>query len=216
MISITTIILFFIYLWGLGYTATYLAKKPESKAERFLVYLAVGLGIFSFLVVFLNFLHIPLDWKIFLVLSLLVPVYSLISKIRKKEFKKPSFNAKLTRSNVAVLGVFIIFLLSLFMYTKGAFAYPYLEDEDPWGHAVGVKYVALGKKAYDPPTSIVDDKIDQQLSYIDPYPPAYDAIIGILHQTSPDLTWTLKFFNALIISLEIGRASCRERVYVLV
>ena len=102
MISIITIILFFVYLLGLGYTTTYWAKKPESKAERLLVYIAVGLGILSFLVVFLNFLHLPLDWKIILIISFLLPIYSLVKKIRKKESLKPSFRFKLTKEWIII------------------------------------------------------------------------------------------------------------------
>src|SRR3989344_9261375 len=101
-----------------------------------------------------------------------------------------------------------MFLLALgiaaawfYIYATGAFAYPYLENEDPWGHAVGAKYVAVEKAAYDPPYSARNGVIDNELSYIDPYPPAYDILMGILHQTSPDLNWTMKFFNALIICL---------------
>ena len=37
--------------------------------------------------------------------------------------------------------------------------------------------------------------------YMTPYPPTYDALMGILHQTNDSVYWTLKFFNALIISL---------------
>jgi len=90
--------------------------------------------------------------------------------------------------------VLFIFSSTLFMYVKGAFIYPYLEDYDPWAHAVGVKYVSIEKNLDDPNDNLV---------YIKPYPPGYDALIGILHQTSPSLMWTIKFFNALIISLGI-------------
>lgn len=217
MISFITIILFLVYLLGLGFTVTYSLRKPEHRGERLLLYLAMGLGILPILAILINFLHLPLDWKLFLVLSLLFPTYILGRKIQKKElklnelkllsfaskltsFKLTSF--KLTKSSLYLTVVLLIFALTLFMYTKGAFAYPYLEDEDPWGHAVGVKYVALEKTAYDPQFQ-KDRGIDPVLAYIDPVPPAYDILLGILHQTSPDLTWTLKFFNTLIISLGV-------------
>ncbi len=203
MISYLTIILFFVYFLGLGFTALYFLPKPDSRAERFCVYIMMGLGVFPILAVLLNFLHITLDWKIFLGLSLIFPTYVLFRKIQKKELKVPPIKLKLTKSSLFLLAVLLIFAVTLFMYTKGALSYPYLEDEDPWGHAVGIKYVALEKTAYDPPTSIVDGEIDQQLSYIDPYPPAYDILLGVLHQTSADVQWTMKFFNALIISLGI-------------
>src|SRR3989338_8452007 len=205
MISWITILLFFLYFWGLGYTALYFLRKPEHAGERQLLYVAIVLGIFPILAILLNFLHIPLDWKIFLGLSLIFPVAVIIKKIYLKEFKFPSFHFKpqLSKASLCLGAVLIIFAFSLFMYTKGAFSYPYLEDEDPWGHSVGAKYVALEKSAYDPILSGAEgaNGIDQSLSYIDPYPPAYDILMGILHQTSADLQWTLKFFNAFIISL---------------
>jgi len=200
MISIITIILFLVYLFGLGYTATYWLKKPESQIERILLYLAIGLGILSFLLIVLNFIHVPLDWKIIFTLSVVFPLFLVGKKLISKQFAVPTPSWKITKSNLIFGGVLLIVGLSLFFYLQGAFAYPYLEDEDPWGHAVGVKYVAIEKKAYDPLFS-TDRKIDSVLSYIDPYPPAYDAMLGILHQTSPDLTWTIKFFNVLIICL---------------
>ena len=64
--------------------------------------------------------------------------------------------------------------------TKGAFRYPYLENEDPWGHSVGVKYVAIEKTAYDPDLERKGVDIDPVNSYMDPYPPAYD-ILMMLH-----------------------------------
>lgn len=203
MISWMTILLFFLYFWGLGYTTLYFFKKPEHAGERHLLYLAFGLGAFPILAILINFLHLPLDWKLFLTLSLIFPAYVAFTKFKREKFKFPSFSFKLTKSSLFLGAVMVIFAVSLFMYAKGALSYPYLEDEDPWGHSVGVKYVAMEKNAYDPPTSIQDGKIDRVLSYIDPYPPAYDILLGILHQTSPDLQWTVKFFNALLISLGI-------------
>src|SRR3989338_7084548 len=86
MINIITIVLFFIYLWGLGFTATYLVKKPEHFWERQFLNLGIGLGIFPILAILLNFLHIPLDWKIFLLLSMAFPMYIVGRKIYKKEY----------------------------------------------------------------------------------------------------------------------------------
>src|SRR3989338_6505202 len=174
MISIITIILFFIYLWGLGFTATYFVKKPEHFWERQFLNLGIGLGLFPILAIVLNFLHIPLDWKVFLLLSIAFPMYRVVKSIQAKT--KPDFSAllKFTKSDLAILTVLVIVLASFYMYASGAFNYPYLEEEN---------------------------KIDQTLSYNGPYPPAFDIVIGILHQTSHDLNWTIKFFNALIISL---------------
>lgn len=197
MTSIITIFLFFIYSWGLGFTATYFVKKSNNWLERNLMNLGIGLGVFAILSVILNFFHVPLDWKIFVILSLIVPFCHSFKEINKKIFSFPKI--KLTKSNLAIFIVLLIFLLSFYIYTKGAFSYPFLENEDPWGHAIGVKYVALEKTAYDPP--LEGEGFDRVLSYVDPYPPAFNVLLGVLHQTSPDLPWTMKFFNALIISL---------------
>ncbi|MEM3126900.1 MAG: hypothetical protein QW331_02440 [Candidatus Woesearchaeota archaeon] len=83
------------------------------------------------------------------------------------------------------------------MYLIGAFAYPYLEDDDPWAHALSVKYVSIKKTVYEPVVG------KHYLIYLDARPPAFDGILGILHQTSPSINWTLKFFNSLFISLGI-------------
>ena len=198
MVSVLTIILFFLYTWGLGFTVTYCVKQSENALERNLMNIGIGLGVFAILSIILNFFRAPLDWKTLLVLSLIIPIYDLYQKIKAGNLTLPKL--KLTKSNLVVMVVLLIFFASFYMYAKGAFGYPYLEDEDPWGHAIGIKYVALEKDAYDPELKDVRE-MDPVLSYIDPYPPAYDVFMGILHQTSSNLNWTMKFFNALIISL---------------
>ncbi|MEK6940128.1 MAG: hypothetical protein AABX31_05355 [Nanoarchaeota archaeon] len=212
MISIVTILLFFIYLWGLGFSVTYFIysknRDPEKPKpdfwEREIMNIGIGLGVFAILSIILNFFRVPLDWKIFLLLSLIVPIYAGATILKKNGFRLPLPTRfpklVLTKNNLFTFAALFIFAVSLYIYASGAFAYPYLEDEDPWGHSVGVKYVALNKDAYDPHLSPTG-AVNLDLSYIDPYPPAYDVLMGILHQTSPNLTWTLKFFNALIIAL---------------
>src|SRR4030042_1450406 len=39
---------------------------------------------------------------------------------------------------------------------------------------------------------------------MDPYPPGYDLLMGVLLQTANSVMWILKFFNALIISVSIA------------
>lgn len=193
--DIITILLFFIYTWGIGFTATKLLKLGQkNQLESHLMRIGIGLGIFPILGVLLNLLTIPLDWKIFLVLSLAFPVYLASKKIAKKELEIPKIQFSLTKSNLIIIFVFLLFLATFFMYVSGAFSYPYLEDDDPWSHATSVKYIATEKTAYSP---------NFYFNYLDPYPPGYGIVMGILHQTSSSLMWTLKFFNALIISLGI-------------
>ncbi len=198
MVDYVTILLFFVYFWGLGFTITSFFPVPGRFLERQAVIIAAGFSVFPILSIIINFLGLPLDWKLFLFLSLILPAYQLGRQLYRRPW--PTITWKVHTSDLLMIGVVLISLVSLYMYASGAFAYPYLEDEDPWGHTVGVKYVSLEKNAYDPVLQNVPE-VDSVLSYIDPYPPAYDILLGILHQTSPDLMWTVKWFNVLIISL---------------
>lgn len=191
--SYWTIFLFIVYSWGLGYSLTRFVKNSDNILERNLMRIGIGLGTIPLIGVILSILHIPIDWKIILVLSIIIPLFHLIKNLNK--FRIPII--KITKSNIIIFIVLILLVFTLFMYTKGAFFYPYLEDEDPWEHALSVKYVSVEKNLRDPLPDI------RVLQYIDPYPPGYAVLFGILHQTSPSLNWTLKFFNALIISLGI-------------
>ena len=189
--SAITILLFFIYTYGLGFTISKLVKSSDSFLEKNIMRIGIGLATLPLLGVLLDLINIPLDWKIFLVLSLAYPLYYLFSNIKSN---KPNLKLKIRKSDIYVLIVIVFFIFTLFMYTKGAFSYPYLEDDDPWSHAVSTKYVSIEKSLKDP---------NQDFKYLNPYPPAYNLVMGILHQTSPSLMWTLKFFNALIISLGV-------------
>ena len=197
--SILTILLFFIYTWGLGFTATAFLKKSHNFFERNLMRIGIGLGILPILGLVLNFLKIPLDWKIFLLISMAYPVFVLAKKIIRKELPKIE-GLKLTKANICLIIVFLLFFATFYMYASGAFKYPWFEDDDPWSHAAGVRYVAI-EKTVTPGEN--NPGTDYFLPYLGPYPPAYDLVLGVLHQTSPYIMWTMKFFNALIISLGI-------------
>ncbi len=190
--NILTIILFFVYTYGLGYSVTYFLKKQENVLERHLMRIGIGLGALPLLIAILNLIQIPLDWKIFFIISLIIPTYSII---KQKGIKFEGI--KLTKSNIFVLAVLLMFALTFFMYAKGAFTYPYLEDEDPWGHASDIKYIAIEKEISEP----IPEK--SLLVYAIPYPAGYDALMAVLHQTSSDLVWTMNFFTSLIVSLGI-------------
>ena len=194
-----TIILFFVYLLGLGFTALSLFKiKPKYFYERLTIMIALGLSMLVLLTALIPLLRIPLDWKIILVLSIGYPTCYIFKNFKKifahlvsKEFKEE------IKPSITIILLVLIFAFTFFMYHKGAFAYSYLEDDDPWAHAIAAKYVATEKTVYEPVAG------QQVLLYLDARGPGYEGIMGILHQTSSSLSWTLKFFNALIISLGI-------------
>jgi hypothetical protein len=194
-LSIITIILFLVYTLGLGHSIFLIFKpKIEDFLESIVIKLGLGLCLFIVLGVFLNLIRVPLDWRIFLLLSLIGPIYSLI---KNPKFFKLEFPKKLKKSHIYNIILILLFVFILFMHTKGAFSYPWLEDGDPWTHLMGVKYVALEKTVYEPSGSI------DFFFYMDSYPPAYDMIMGILEQTANSILWVLKFFNALILALAI-------------
>ncbi len=187
-----SILLFFLYTYCFGFALTKFLKNSEDFFERNIMRLGIGLAAFIVIGIILNAVGIPLDWRIFLALSLL-PALAIAAKDFISERKISKLSVK--KSDIFTLVAVLIFLFSIYMYAGGAFKYQYLEDEDPWGHSVGAKYVSIEKKAFDTP--------QYNFAYIDPYPPGYDILMGVLHQIEPSVQFTLKFFNALIISLGI-------------
>jgi len=187
---VISILVFFVTILGLGFTITRFVNESDNFLERNLMRIGFGLGFFIVLGLFFNVVRVPLDWRIFLIASLIIPVFYFLKNIKNIKFNlKPS----ITKYDLSILIMLLIFFAAFYMYSKGAFSYPWLEDDDSWGHAIGVKYVAVEKTVFS----------KQPLRYIDPYPPSYDMLLGILHQTNNSIYWTLKFFNALIISLGI-------------
>ena len=188
--GIVTILLFFVYCYGLGFTLSSFVKNSDNFLERNLMRVGIGLSLVPFLAIILNLIKLPADWRIVLFLSLIYPVYYLI-----RNYNKFNFSFKLTKTDLSIFAMLVIFFASFYVYGTGAFNYPYLEDDDSWGHASGVKYIAVEKNAFDQST--------QSIRYLNPYPPTYNILLGILHQTNDSVYWTLKFFNALIVSLSV-------------
>lgn len=180
--------LFFIYLYGFGYSLTRFFKKND--LEHFILRLGIGLGVFPVVGLLLNRFKIPLDWKIFLALALILPIYDYIRSFKFSQLRDQFSNivSEIVRHKLLLM----IFLACVALYCGGAFDYPWLEDTDSWFHAAGIKYVAVEKNVNVAPG---------MFQYIFPYPPGYDLLFGVLHQTSSSLYWTLKFFNGLIVSL---------------
>ncbi len=194
--SIIPIIYFFIISLGFGYSLTFFLKRPDNFIENFFMTIGFGLGVIPILGVILNILHIPIYWPIFLFLSLIIPSYSIYKKgITKLSFNKPSF--KIKKSSLYIFIVLIMALIFFLIYLNGAFKYPYLEDDDPWLHASGCKYIKETHKISFSPEVLKS----LYKHYLDPYPPGYDILMGILHQLNDNIIWTLKFFNVLLISL---------------
>ncbi len=184
-----TILLFFIYTYGMGFSTTFFLNYKGNFLERNIMRVGLGLAIFVFISVLFGIVGVPLDWKIFFILSVIGPI--IFVSFNYTKFKIPII--KLKKSHLYVLAVICMFFITLSVYNKGSFSYSWMEDDDSWNHATGVKYVTIQRTI----------KGDPPAQYIDPYPPGYDILMGVLHQTEPSLQWTLKFFNNLIIALGI-------------
>ncbi len=188
-IELFAVALFFVLSFGFGHSLTRLVNEPPGFIERWTARLTLGLATLIIFGVVVNLLGLPIDWKIFLLFSSLIPIVSLF---KSRNFK---FRLKLKKSQIFSAAALLIFLVSLGVNLSGAFSYPYLEDDDPWQHALAAKYVATEKMLNNP------DNFN--IKYLDPYPPAYAMTMGLLHQVSSSISWTLKFFNALIASLTL-------------
>jgi len=202
-LDINTIILFIIYCYGLGFGITYFIKPNYDDAlEKHIIRFGIGLASLPIIGVIMSFFHIPIDWKIILALSLVIPLfYSLknISSIKTifTDISTKIQKIKLKKSQLYIILALVILGISLFVSLKGAFLYPYIEDDDPWTYAVGVDYISKEKTLTEP---FKDKEVYQ---YIDPYPPGYSFVLAVLYQTSDSLMWTLKFFNSMFLSLTL-------------
>ena len=188
-----SILIFFAITFGFGLAITRFARESENFLERNLMRIGIGLGAFISLGLLLNLIKIPLDYRIFLAISVLCIFFFLFRNRAQLKHAKIT-GLKLTQTDLMIFIMLLLFFITSYMYSKGAFAYPYLEDDDSWGHALAVKYISTEKTLFSGEVGV---------RYLDPYPPAYDMVLGVLHQTNDSVYWTLKFFNALIISLSI-------------
>src|SRR3989344_247321 len=97
-----TILLFFAYTYGIGFAISKIAKNSDNFLERNLMRIGIGLAALPLLGVILNLLHIPLDCRIFLILSLIIPVYFIF-----KNYGGIKLKIKLRRSDIYLLIVLI-------------------------------------------------------------------------------------------------------------
>lgn len=90
----------------------------------------------------------------------------------------------------------VLVLLSLaifFACLRGALRFPTFEGRDPWGHALGIAYVAETGSLRQP---FADWPI---LQYVDAYPPLYDVLMSIPVGFAGHVNAPLKAANALVV-----------------
>ncbi len=195
--SIIAILYFIILTFFLGYSLARLLRIPfASKTEAFVMSMGIGLAIFPVILTVFSWFHL-IHWASLLVLALAYPLYEWIFLKRLPRFSKPADKFRLKKQHLFLILLLVIFIVHLWVYLHGAFTYPYLEDGDPLHHAGAASYIAATHTASVPADTYV-------FHYLEPYPPFYSGIMGVMLQLSQhDVVWVLKFFNALIISLSI-------------
>ncbi|MBI4016253.1 MAG: hypothetical protein HY363_00995 [Candidatus Aenigmarchaeota archaeon] len=181
-------IIFFLIITLLGFPfSQYL--KFYSRAEKYVLTRGIGLGVFPLLTIILNTLSIPLHYITYIIIGAAATGITFYFSAGKKE----KFESKEYIETI-IAAVLALIVFAVFVY--GAARYAYLEDDDPWFHAMGSKYVAQ-QKTY----SLQHDEEIWLRSYLEPYPPSYDVLMGVLHQTNNSMQFTLKIFNALLVAL---------------
>lgn len=207
-------VLYFLFIsMGLGLAAwKLLGMSEEDGVARLVLYIAGGMVVFVQATTVLGFLHLS-NWLTYLVLTVALLALA---------FRKGDFSLKMAApSGVSdaseVSGAYgvsrtwvivsLIFVVHLCVYFSGATGYPWLEDDDSWGHATAVQYASAFS------TYIQPDHLP--IHYLAPYPPFFDVLLGVLFQVSGgSLQMVLKFFNALIISLAIPFFFCWARTII--
>jgi len=195
-------ILFFaaiIYLLGISTLLLALGGSRMS-VETHVLSTGVGLAAFASLAVLLNTVGRPLVWWVFLASALVLAALAVFRRLlrAKPAPAEPPGGPFWTKDSVGLLVATALAAILALVYLHGALSTPWLEDDDSWVHATSAEYVTV-HHAY----SISPVARTGVLSYLEPYPPAYPVLMGVLHQLNHSLFLTLKVFNVLIVSLGI-------------
>ncbi len=201
---VVTILAFFFLSWSYGFSLLDMFNAREKHPlNQLIAELGVGLAVFSFLGVLFGLLHVPLHVNVYLILAAAYPAYALFKTTKQPRKKRTSLRKTLVNKESVICGILFVVLLIFFsIFHNGAFSYPYLENDDPWGHAIGSLYITTEQ------TYSVDPGYRASFGsfapYLEPYPPTYDILMGVLRQLNRTLSWTLKFFNVLMITMGLA------------
>ncbi len=188
---IISLAVFLVIIIGLGSIARIAGWSKEDALEKFFITSGIGLLAIPVVGVIFNLLGIPIDFKNFIYLALTILIFSVIIELIRKSSRSSIKNLIKELISLPNIALLVIFGIALYMYLKGSFSYEWFEDYDPWLYAASTKFIALEKTF----NSSFWSRVSQ------PYPQGFQIILAILHQTNSSLSWTMKFFNAIIVSL---------------
>ncbi len=192
MLEVLIIVGFLGILWCLGYSFLSLARIKLPWDELAVMPVGVGLAALPLLLWIVR-LFFPIKW--YVIFAVVLALFLLRQKYCC------NISPKLQAPSSKPLLVIFIAAIHFAVFTYGAFQYSYLEDSDPLHHAVGAWQVARTG-------STVSGR------YLEPYPPFYDILMGLIVQLTGDAVITLKIVNALIVSLGILFAYYAVREFV--
>ncbi|MFW6231335.1 MAG: hypothetical protein ACOC32_04925, partial [Nanoarchaeota archaeon] len=197
---VLSIVIFLIVSLGLGFSADLIVKRWKAGfLEKMIVRMGLGILAVSVAGVVFNHLRVPIHWLSFTTVAMILGLFGLRRALPEmREQLKTGFEhlrrLKLSKTFIYQGLALVLFIITLQMYVGGSFAYPWLEDGDPYGYAMQSKYIA------EEMTYEADGMFG---FYSAPYTQGYQIFMGILHQTNDSIYWTMKFFNALVISFSI-------------
>jgi len=188
-----------IYIMGLA-TIQLATGRYRLSFEMHVACTGVGLATFAVVAVLLNTFHVALTWWTFLLsacgLFVLASLRDILAKdLPKRARAQEPFWSRDARMLLVVIGLAVVMLV---VFLHGAFLSEWLTDDDSWMHATSARYVAM-EQTY----SVSPDRRAEFVCYLEPYPPAYPTLMGVLHQLNPSVYRTLKVFNTLIVSLGV-------------
>jgi hypothetical protein len=195
-----TLAVFGFIVWSLGNGILGLARsaREQNPIVRSVETIGIGFAAFSFAGVVLCLLGVPLHWAVYVAVSAV-----LWAAARWLRARGAPVESTWDRQETSCAIAFLILLAVFFaVYLWGANAYAYLEDDDPWYHAQAVLYVA---KEHRCDVSAVARAANEPFAYyLEPYPPTYDIVMGVMRQLNDSTSWTLKTFNVLMTTLAIA------------
>ena len=199
-----SVLLFAAVTYGLGHGAIALVTgRARLNLETHAIAPGIGLAVFAVLTILFNPLGVPLVWWVFLLAAALVEAAgqfraSFVGARHAVPANTDAAEEERARHFVPLLVSVLLGAVLFAAFLHGEFLGWGLHDDDSWEHASSAKYVAI-HKTYSIATDIRPDIV----SYIEPYPPGYPALMGVLHQLNDSVSWTLRFFNVLLIGLSV-------------
>ena len=194
---IAAFVYFLVVMFAMGFaTWRLLGIEEADDGSKFFLWLATGIVVFMMASTVLGAIG-QANWFVYLLLAaiLLAAAYWKDSKAGVR------YSLRLPMLDLGWVLVCIIFLVYFYVFASGAYAYPWLEDDDPWDHAASTTYVSVFSSYLQP--------ANLPLHYLAPYTPFYDVLMGVLFQLDhSSLQFILKFFNAFLVSLAIPLFFC--------